>query len=352
MIYIFAALHSEVKTIISNYELKKCESVVGSFVQFKNDDILLTLTGTGPVRVAVAVGAVLGKESNGKWGEEPITLLVGSAAFSSSKTDLIQIGDICLINKLTNMDSGRTFYPDMIIKTDIPEASIITGSRLLDTRDDLFDSGLAGDSNCAETHEVSETFQMDELYDMEAAAFYEASAEFTSPDKIHVLKMVSDMGEASAVTRESLEDQFALQYDTIQKYVDILLRKESLEYDNCNEVLWKTADKLAAKVAIDGKFSVTMENELRQILKYAVLVEDDNAEKAESSEKSEMVKLAKPEEVAEISEIPGMGKTASGHCSNIGIVEIINGLYRDEKLPARDKRSGKEILNELRKYVR
>ena len=47
-----------------------------------------------------------------------------------------------------------------------------------------------------------------------------------------------------------------------------------------------------------------------------------------------------------------MGKTASGHCSNIGIVEIINGLYRDEKLPARDKRSGKEILNELRKYVR
>ena len=320
MIYIFAALHSEVKTIISNYDLKKCESVVGSFVQFKNDDIMLTLTGPGPVRVAVAVGAVLGKESYSKWGDEPIILLVGSAAFPSSKTDSIKIGDMCLINKLTNMDSGRTFYPDMIIKTDISEASIITGSRLMVTRDNLFDSGLAGDSNCANTHEVSESFQMDELYDMEAAAFYEAAAEFTSPDKIHVLKLVSDMGEASAVTRESLENQFALQYDTIREYVNLLLRKESAEYDNCNEVLWKTADKLAAKVAIDGRFSVTMENELRQILKYAVLVEDEKSVTAETS-------------------------------MNIGIVQMIDGLYQNEKLPARDKRSGKEILNELRKYV-
>ena len=197
MIYIFAALHSEVKSIISDYDLKKCESVVGSFVQFKNDDIMLTLTGTGPVRVAVAVGAVLGKESYGKWGDEPLTILIGSAALLcqkkysvlDSKKESIQIGDICLINKLTNMDSKRTFYPDMIIKTDIQEASIVTGSRLLDNG----------------------SFTGGELYDMEAAAFYEAAAEFTSPDKIHILKLVSDMGEASSVTRESLENQFLLQ---------------------------------------------------------------------------------------------------------------------------------------------
>jgi nucleoside phosphorylase len=313
MIYIFAALHSEVRSLISDFDLKKSESVVGSFVQFKNDDILLTLTGTGPVRVAVAVGAVLGKESYGNWSDEPITVLIGSAALlckkknstEGGKTVPIKIGDVCIINKLTNLDSGRTFYPDMILKTDIPEASIITGSKLLDNG----------------------SFTGGELYDMEAAAFYEAAAEFTSPDKIHILKLISDMGEASAVTRESIENQFMRKAGNIREYVSLLQKKESEDYDSSCEVLWKTADKLAARVAIDGKFSVTMENELRQILKYAVLSEEDKAEISET------------------------GKLESQSTSHIGISEMIDGLYQDKKLPARDKRAGKEILNELRKYI-
>lgn len=147
MIYIFSAFYAEAKNIIDHYGLKKEKSLeTVRFDVFANDSIRLVITGVGEINAVAAVSNI-----GGAYGISPDDeiLNVGCGACFSSETCL---GSIFLGNKLTEQMTGRTFYPDMLMKTGYRECEIITVVKVL--------------------NEGSKPV----VYDMEAAAIYQAAA--------------------------------------------------------------------------------------------------------------------------------------------------------------------------------
>ena len=149
MIYIFSAFYAEAKNIIDHYGLKKEKSPeMVRFDVFANDSIRLVITGVGEINAAAAVSNIGG--AYGISQDDEILNVGCGAGFSSD----ICMGSIFLGNKLTEQMTGRTFYPDMLMKANFRECEIVTVARVLNEGSDSV------------------------VYDMEAAAVYQAAAFF------------------------------------------------------------------------------------------------------------------------------------------------------------------------------
>ena len=236
MIYIFSAFYAEAKNIIDHYGLKKEKSLeTVRFDVFANDSIRLVITGVGEINAAAAVSNI-----GGAYGISPDDeiLNVGCGAGFGNETCL---GSIFLGNKLTEQMTGRTFYPDMLMKTNLMECEIVTVTRVLNEGRDSV------------------------VYDMEAAAVYQAAAFFVGPHRMHFIKLVSDAGER--IDQSKITELFALQEEKICGYIDMLLsvggNKASIDdtKSSCN------IDKLIS----DMHCSKVMGDQLAQLIKYCRL---------------------------------------------------------------------------------
>lgn len=244
MIYIFSAFYAEAKNIIDHYGLKKEKSPeTVRFDVFANDSIRLVITGVGEINAAAAVSNI-----GGAYGISPDDeiLNVGCGAGFSNETCL---GSIFLGNKLTEQMTGRTFYPDMLMKTNLMECEIVTVTRVLNEGSDSV------------------------VYDMEAAAVYQAAALFVGPHRMHFIKLVSDAGER--IDQSKITELFALQEEKICGYIDMLLsvggNKASMDdktkgKNTVAESAWNM-DRLIC----DMRCSKVMGDQLAQLIKYCRL---------------------------------------------------------------------------------
>ena len=244
MIYIFSAFYAEAKNIIDHYGLKKEKSPeTVRFDVFANDSIRLVITGVGEINAAAAVSNI-----GGAYGISPDDeiLNVGCGAGFGNETCL---GSIFLGNKLTEQMTGRTFYPDMLMKTNLMECEIVTVTRVLNEGCDSV------------------------VYDMEAAAVYQAAAFFVGPHRMHFIKLVSDAGER--IDQSKITELFALQEEKICGYIDMLLSagadkasidKKTKGKNTAAESSWNM-DRLIS----DMRCSKVMGDQLAQLIKYCRL---------------------------------------------------------------------------------
>lgn len=236
MIYIFSAFYAEAKNIIDHYSLKKEKSPeTVRFDVFANDSIRLVITGVGEINAAAAVSNI-----GGAYGISPDDeiLNVGCGAGFGNETCL---GSIFLGNKLTEQMTGRTFYPDMLMKTNLMECEIVTVARVLNEGRDSV------------------------VYDMEAAAVYQAAAFFVGPHRMHFIKLVSDAGER--IDQSKITELFALQEEKICGYIDMLLsvggNKASIDDTKSS---WNIDGLIS-----DMRCSKVMGDQLEQLIKYCRL---------------------------------------------------------------------------------
>lgn len=191
MIYIFSAFYAEAKNIIDHYGLKKEKSPeMVRFDVFANESIRLVITGVGEINAAAAVSNI-----GGAYGISPDDEILNVGCGAGFSSDIC-LGSIFLGNKLTEQMTGRTFYPDMLMKANFRECEIVTVARVLNEGCDSV------------------------VYDMEAAAVYQAAAFFVGPHRMHFIKLVSDAGER--IDQSKITELFALQEDKICGYIDIL----------------------------------------------------------------------------------------------------------------------------------
>lgn len=271
MICIFTALYHEAQPLIKMLDLKK-DTGVSAFQQYSDgNEIKLVLTGPGPIRAAAAVGYIFGKEKN-------FTLVNYGSCASETIADPGTLYRCC---KLTSGDEGRTFYPDMIVKSTLPEAEIVTSGRV-----------WKGTENAAEGLPV--------LHDMEAAAIYEAGNLCLGPHQMHFLKFVSDFGREERFTPGQIRKCSEKAAGKAMEYVESLRR-----FDVSGAGV---PDANCEKLAEDLHASVTMRAQLRQLLLYAQL-------------------------------------------AGIDTDALVTGLYEERKLPARDKRGGTKVLQELKRRI-
>ena len=236
MIYIFSAFYAETKNIIDHYGLKKEKSPeTVRFDVFANDSIRLVITGVGEINAAAAVSNI-----GGAYGIAPDDeiLNVGCGAGFGNETCL---GSLFLGNKLTEQMTGRTFYPDMLMKTNLMECEIVTVTRVLNEGRDSV------------------------VYDMEAAAVYQAAALFVGPHRMHFIKLVSDAGER--IDQSKITELFALQEEKICGYIDMLL---SVGGNKASIDDTKSAWNIDGLIS-DMRCSKVMGDQLAQLIKYCRL---------------------------------------------------------------------------------
>ena len=312
MVFVFMALYPEAKPMIKRLGLRKRTDRT-RFQEFvsENSEVILAITGVGPVAAAAAVAAVLTEYDAGP-GDQ--LLSVGTAAALHGGTGIF------LLNKLLDQNSDRTFYPDMLIKTDLREASGITGSAVLSQRAAAF-MAVAAD-----------------LYDMESAAVYQAGNLFLGPHQMNFIRVVSDGGveakdrdrvvsdgdietetemikpEATEAAASYVSDMAARvnavinsHVEEISDYVEKLLILSEKE-KNRGGISDKSSEGLVDKIIEDGHFSKVMQDQLRQYVKYAVL-------------------------------------------SGIDWENEAKALYDEGVLPTIDKRGGKKALDRIKSFI-
>ncbi len=258
---IFVALFPEAKPLIQAMSLKQLDQP-GALRQFVSEDrsILLTVMGIGPVAAAYAVGAVL---ANVDQREHCQLYLYGSAAVKSSVTPKLYLG-----LALTNQDSGRDFYPDPVGRDLIEPCRILTSSRIWKGEEDQTAGRNAVMRETADAihrgYNPTEA-ALPTLHDMESAAVYEAASQVLRPDQIHILKFVSDMGsDAKSITKDRMVELSAGHVETCLTFIQGMNEPVTENGKDFKGLLRNLSQGLLA--------SVTMENEIRQLIRYGMLI--------------------------------------------------------------------------------
>lgn len=244
MLYLSTALYCEAKPLITHFGLKKTH-IFHKFQVFLGDDMILMITGVGEIAASVAIACVcstyLPKEGD-------FFLSFGSSAALSFDMPL---GELYLLNKITQMTTDKTFYPDIVFGHSFQEIHGISGSKELQEDSHLFNQYLT--------------------YDMEAASSYLSASYFFGPHQMAFLRMISDYG----TNRKDLSSKITNLIDR-KKYVWVpFLEKfknreieESFSFNQEAEAFLEEMKKVL-------HLSVSMKNALIQHVKFYQLMHHD-----------------------------------------------------------------------------
>ena len=382
MIYIFTALYPEAKPLIQALGLKK-RAAQTHYQQFLSEaqDLCLTITGVGPMQAAAVTASVLtdfdagaqdqllslgtaarlsmqaarseGNEAVHAQAESSETAEAASKDMSDERAE--KTASMYHIHRITDAATKRDFYPDMLLNTDLPEASLITGAKLLTARDTRSEAEAQRDvkfrqdtPDDAAPGTLADRLAAPRLYDMEAAAVYQAASMFLGPHQMNFLRIVTDDGltqeemetgmtkrdvtnvasgseaglnpttdaaQSQAADAPATSDPRSLaahvsacvaqQVDTIVAVVDKLRALTAAEAAE-HHVLTENERQMVDKLIADAHFSKVMADECVQLIRYAAL-------------------------------------------SQLDWQQPIAALYAEGLVPTRDKRAGKIILE---RYLR
>lgn len=281
MVYVFCAFYGECSGLIKHYNLKKRQTdKYYRFDVFENENqpVRIILTGQGSVMAAAAVS---GAASFFGIKAEDAIINVGTCAGD------YEPGQVFICNKITEEATGRTFYPDMILRSSLPERELVTAPVVI--RKSIHEYANKDSHNMV-------------LYDMEAAAIYQAANLYVGPHRMGFIKVVSDNGDIEGLTPDFIKGLMAGAVDEIASYVD---RFVADTHDMCRA---EESTQFTNQLCKDLHCSKVMENQVRQLIKYLSLEGTD-------------------------------------------YMTYINKLYDEGRLPAHDKKNGKVCLDEIKREL-
>ncbi len=281
MVYIFCAFYGECSGLIKHYNLKKRQTdKYYRFDVFENENqpVRIILTGQGSVMAAAAVS---GAASFFGIRAEDAIINVGTCAGD------YEPGQVFICNKITEEATGRTFYPDMILRSGLPERELVTVPVVI--RKSIYEYVNKDSHNMA-------------LYDMEAAAIYQAANLYVGPHRMGFVKVVSDNGDIEGLTPDFIKQLMTEAVDEIASYVDMFVTDT---HDMCRA---EESTQFTNQLCKDLHCSKVMENQVRQLIKYLSLEGTD-------------------------------------------YMTYINRLYDEGRLPAHDKKNGKVCLDEIKREL-
>lgn len=288
MLTIYCALFAEAREIIGIFQLKK-ENEKHHFEVFSDVEkgIRVVITGVGAVAAATAVA-----EISTCYPPESTDLVCNFGSCGAGKE--IPVGTIYLCNKLKEEISGRTFYPDICYRHPFAEAELISCVQI----------------RAAGEMESDQNEERQRLHDMEAAAIYQAANYYYGPHQMIFLKVVSDHGVDAKQTGDMRTYMAALMKNAsaaVCPYFEMLCEiSRAQEKVHCRQALFRRkVEEEAAQLGEELHCSAVMRGELRQLLFYWNLTGTDYE-------------------------------------------TVLEDYRRQERLPAKDKREGKRILDELK----
>jgi hypothetical protein len=159
MMLLTSALMLEARPLARRLGLRAHEKAVYPVYQAK--DLLLVVTGTGPLKAAAATGWAMAR-----FPEIRHAVNIGFAGAGAEVADLYSWH---LIHSIRDQASGHLLVPDILRRHPFSEKSLLTVPKI-----------------------VQEPMDWSGLVDMEGSGFFEAARRFLAPDRIALLKWVSD----------------------------------------------------------------------------------------------------------------------------------------------------------------
>lgn len=255
MILITTALYCEAQPFIRYFQLKKDMSFT-RFQVFRNDDILLLITGTGSMQAAIAASSVCSLIPPSR---QDLFLNIGVCGLSKNSSPA---GSVFLGNKIVELSTGRSFYPDLIYSHPFLEGTILTSPSIVCKTADGTGFGLG-------SYKTEDYFGKAYLIDMEAAGFYQASSCFYRPHQLFFIKIVSDFLDASNITPEAITELIMSKVPQITGWIKGL-HKEMRIYRG---FFTAKEEDYIIKLSEGLQLSASLELQLRQLLKYVKLQE-------------------------------------------------------------------------------
>lgn len=201
MLYFICAFYNEAKPIINFYKLKRVNE--NKFFQvFENENIKLIISGIGKINSAIATAHIVSKYGI---SDEDIIMNVGICGSKNRK-----IGEAVLVNKIHDIETGKDYYPDILIKHKFKEGTLETFSKAV------------------------VDFVIKDICDMEGSGFFNASLKFFSPHQIQLVKVVSDHLDGARLTGEFVENLIEKNILAIDDYIN-KMKKSFIKKDLLND---------------------------------------------------------------------------------------------------------------------
>ncbi|MCI9626932.1 MAG: 5'-methylthioadenosine/S-adenosylhomocysteine nucleosidase [Clostridia bacterium] len=240
MIYYAMAFYPEARPFIQQMNLKKCEEETHVQI-FENEDTCLIITGVGEVQAVAAVAYLFARRP-----PKAQDLLVNVGICGSAWQPK---GTCYLCNKIVERATGRTFYPDILLRHPFEEAATMTCPTVV--RDSANETALL---------------------DMEAAGIYQAGQMFLQPHQMAFLKIVSDAADGRRLSKQQVEQLVQRHAETViawSKQAQACLARQQTELFSPEE------EKAIEAAAAEHGLTLTQRRQMQQLLRYDKLEQGD-----------------------------------------------------------------------------
>jgi nucleoside phosphorylase len=257
MLRFVVALQAEARPLADLFGLQAVEEG-GPFRVFRGAEGWLIVSGLGKAAAAAATAylhLLAGGGSGCAW------LNVGVGGHSRRA-----VGEMVLAHKISDLGSGVSWYPQLVLDAPCPTAPLLTVER------------------------VEEEYSPPWVYEMEAAGFFPTACRFSTAELVHALKVVSDNPEATLSRRKS------------SSFVQELIERNLPEIESFAHGLAALARDLAvlatdppgyAEALASCRFTVAEQRRLRRLLqRLAVLAPSEPA--------TDVVGAARPVEARDV----------------------------------------------------
>ncbi len=207
-VFIFCALNCEAKPLIAAWRLKKISLPGLPFAIYSNQTRVLIISGVGKSAMAGAVGYVLGQFTHRH--PRPLLINIGIAGHIQHA-----LGDIFLVHKITDVDTGRTLFPQLPFSVPCMTSGLTTYSK------------------------PQNQYSADDLCDMEAAGFYEMAVKFNCSELTQVVKIVSDnlQSPVTNIHEAGVENWVGERLDIIESLIAEMTILQNLSADAPDRLL-------------------------------------------------------------------------------------------------------------------
>lgn len=152
---------------------------------YEGKEVALVISGMGKMASCIATSHLLTKYPEG-------ALVVNLGIAGSTEREIL-LGTPLLVHKITDLETNRDYYPDILFRHPFLESSLHTCDRPQD----------------------SESIIREGLVDMEASGFFEAARVFAPLHRIVVVKVVSDYLEYAIPAKDQVVSWIATQMELI-----------------------------------------------------------------------------------------------------------------------------------------
>ncbi len=156
---IVTALQSEAQPLVDYFDLTGAQPDA-PFQIYESEDLRLIISGPGKVAAASAVAYLAGSK---QVPHPELWLNIGVAGHAERP-----VGEAILAGEVIDEATKEKWYPQPVFDLELDLETVRTVSRPV------------------------RTFTTDDAYDMEAAGFYDVALRFSTVERVHVMKVVSD----------------------------------------------------------------------------------------------------------------------------------------------------------------